>query len=95
MLKYKCKICDAEKEVSDSFAEDWCEKCEESSFELVKVDTTIKTVRYGRNQNLNCQNGCCELKVGHASDVCFGDITMDIVIVYCPICRYEEDVFTK
>ncbi len=97
MLQYKCDICKSEKEVSfgNILSEEWCEHCEAVSFKRVKLDGTLKTKRYGREQNLNCPNGCCELEVGSASDVNFGDISMDVVIVYCPICRYEEDVFTK
>jgi hypothetical protein len=100
-IKYQCTKCLSIKEEESYYnnkkldtLNDWCEKCEELTYKPVKLDTTLTTKRYGREQSLNCPNGCSELASTKASDICFGDISRDVVIVYCPICKYEEDCFT-
>jgi hypothetical protein len=98
LVKYKCDSCGDIKDVNikDRMREEYCPVCNEVSCKPIPLDISIKTIRYGREQNLNCVNGCCELVTGHASDVNFGnDISRDVVIVYCPVCQYEEDIFTK
>lgn len=58
------------------------------------METTKKS--FGYEHPINCPN-CgpeSELATAKASDVNFGDISTDIVIIYCPKCRYEEAVFS-
>jgi ssDNA-binding Zn-finger/Zn-ribbon topoisomerase 1 len=58
------------------------------------MENTTKS--YGYEHPTECPN-CgqdSELVASKASDVNFGDISSDIVMIYCPKCRYEEAVFS-
>jgi hypothetical protein len=92
---YICSKCGHE-EIDDNDVIEWCEKCEDLTMEKKKLDVTLETISdYGVKHLVNCPKGCSELVFGHAVDVNFGNIYSDVVIIYCPICKYKEDVFTK
>ena len=52
------------------------------------------TTTYGITHPVNCPNNCGKLKVGHTGGVDFGDVNVDVYLVYCPKCKYEDSVQT-
>ena len=92
-MAYKCKQCGGVN-ATGCFTDEWCNTCNDFA-EKVVLDLDLKTTSYGREHPVNCPNGCAPLQIASASDVNFGGIYLDIVVIICEICRYEHDVFTK
>ena len=90
-MAYKCKICGKIKNEGD-VTDKWC--CDDFT-EETPLDLTLTKESYGRVHPVNCPNGCAEMVIASVSDVNFYYFHSDIIIIGCPKCRYEHEVFTN